>query len=160
MKNTWVIVAVVLLVLVGGYLGRHKIKAMFSGSSSAPVQTETMSPTPSASSSAMAEGAIMTKSGPKGDYLADVKGMTLYSYDKDTKDVSNCNAGCIKAWPPFMQASASASPSSANLTVIKRTEGTMQYSYKGMPLYYYVSDTKPGDITGDGVGGVWHLVKP
>ena len=33
------------------------------------------------------------------------------------------------------------------------------WAYKGMPLYYWVKDDKPGDTTGDGVGGVWHVVK-
>ena len=164
MKNTWVIVAVVLVVLVGGYLGRHKIKAMFAGSSSAPApaQTQTMTPMPSASasSSAMMEGVVMTKSSSKGDYLTDSNGMTLYMFDKDTKGVSNCNGGCIKAWPPYLQASASASTLPSNVTVIKRTDGTMQYAYSGMPVYHYASDTKVGDMTGDGIGGVWHLVKP
>ncbi len=46
------------------------------------------------------------------------------------------------------------------MTVVKRTDGTLIYAYKGMPIYYYEKDQKAGDITGDGVGGVWHLVKP
>jgi predicted lipoprotein with Yx(FWY)xxD motif len=47
-----------------------------------------------------------------------------------------------------------------NWSVTTRTDGTKQYTYKGMPLYFYSKDTKPEDVTGDGVGGVWHLVKP
>ena len=31
------------------------------------------------------------------------------------------------------------------------------WAYKGWPLYYWFKDTMAGDITGDGVGGVWHL---
>ena len=33
------------------------------------------------------------------------------------------------------------------------------WAYDGMPLYYWVKDKKPGDVTGDGVGSVWHVVK-
>jgi predicted lipoprotein with Yx(FWY)xxD motif len=48
----------------------------------------------------------------------------------------------------------------ANITVIIRTDGTKQFAWNSMPLYYYSKDAKAGDLTGDGVGGVWHLVKP
>lgn len=39
-----------------------------------------------------------------------------------------------------------------------RTDGTMQWAYEGKPLYLWTKDTKPGDVTGDGVGGVWHVI--
>ncbi len=103
----------------------------------------------------------MTKSDAKtGNYLTDSVGMTLYTYDKDTKNVSNCSGKCLAAWPAY---TAKAVPSTLpqNITTFKRADdGMTQYAWKGMPLYYYVTDKKVGDITGDGVGNVWHIVKP
>ncbi len=96
----------------------------------------------------------------KGAYLADFAGMTLYVFDKDTPGVSNCYSGCATVWPPYTSGATVQSQLPANITVIKRTDGSSQYAWKGMPLYYYATDQKPGDINGDGVGGVWHLVKP
>ena len=43
-----------------------------------------------------------------------------------------------------------------DFTIVDRTDGTKMWAFKGMPLYLWIKDTKPGDTTGDGVGGVWH----
>ena len=40
-----------------------------------------------------------------------------------------------------------------------RKDGAEQWAFKGMPLYYWAGDSKPGDTNGDGVGGVWHVLK-
>ncbi len=109
----------------------------------------------------MEDTIIAMKPDSKGvQYITDTKGMTLYIYDKDTKGVSNCYGACATAWPPYLESKdAMAQTMPANITTIKRTDGSMQYAYNSMPLYYYKSDVKPGDVTGDGVGGVWHLAK-
>lgn len=95
----------------------------------------------------------------KGSYMTDFAGMTLYTYDKDTAGVSNCSGGCLKAWPAYTSGATAQGTFPENISVITRTDGSKQFAWKGMPLYYYVSDTKAGDISGDGVGGVWHIVK-
>ena len=95
----------------------------------------------------------------KGKYMTDFNGMTLYTFDKDTSGVSNCYNGCVKAWPVYTSGATAEKTLPENITVIKRKDGTEQFAWKGMPLYYYVQDTKAGDITGDGVGGIWHIVK-
>jgi predicted lipoprotein with Yx(FWY)xxD motif len=82
--------------------------------------------------------------------LVDAKGMTLYTFAKDTKGASNCNDGCAKNWPPLM-AAADAKPM-GDWTIVKRADGSSQWAYKGMPLYTWVKDMKAGDATGDGVG--------
>ena len=87
--------------------------------------------------------------------LTDANGMTLYIFDKDTAGVSNCYDTCAEKWPPLF-ADDSAAPE-GDFTVVERTDGTKMWAYKGMPLYYWVEDMAPGDIKGDGVGGVWHL---
>ena len=87
--------------------------------------------------------------------LTDANGMTLYIFDKDTVGVTNCYDKCAVNWPPLM-ADAAAAPE-GDFTVVDRTDGTKMWAYKAMPLYFWKDDKAPGDITGDGVGGVWHL---
>jgi predicted lipoprotein with Yx(FWY)xxD motif len=45
-------------------------------------------------------------------------------------------------------------------TMLTRGDGSNQWAYKDKPLYRFAKDQKPGDLTGDGVGGVWHVAKP
>lgn len=99
-----------------------------------------------------------------GSYLTAFNGMTLYTYSKDTAGVSNCSGQCAANWPPYTVPSADAVHVSsvfktADVGTIARADGTLQVTYKGQPLYFYVKDAKPGDTLGDGVGGVWYLVK-
>ena len=91
--------------------------------------------------------------------ITDTKGMTLYTYDKDANDVSNCFGKCLQIWPPFIVKEKTQTTLENGLGTFKRTDGAMQYTWKGMPLYYYVGDKKPGDVKGDGFGGVWHVAK-
>jgi predicted lipoprotein with Yx(FWY)xxD motif len=93
-----------------------------------------------------------------GPVFADVRGMTLYTYDADRPGVPKCYGLCAIAWPPA-KASAEARPSGA-FTLISRTDGSRQWAYKGAPLYDYFRDSQPGDTTGDGDEGVWHAAIP
>ncbi|MEM9582912.1 MAG: hypothetical protein AAGA08_07325 [Pseudomonadota bacterium] len=90
--------------------------------------------------------------------LTGANGMTLYTFDKDSKGKSNCYGGCAGSWPPYL-AKAGAKAPAAGFALIKRKDGTMQWAKNGAPLYFWAGDAKPGDTTGDGVGGVWHLAK-
>ncbi|KKB85671.1 lipoprotein [Devosia limi DSM 17137] len=87
--------------------------------------------------------------------LTDANGMTLYIFDKDTAGVTNCYDKCAVNWPPLM-ADAAAAPE-GDFSIVDRTDGTKMWAYKSMPLYFWKDDKAPGDVTGDGVGGVWHL---
>src|SRR5688572_24853261 len=78
--------------------------------------------------------------------LADAKMMTLYTFAKDQPGVSNCNDNSAKNWPP-LAAAADAKPM-GDWTVITRADGTKKWAYKGMPLYTWSKDAKPGDATG------------
>ena len=91
------------------------------------------------------------------DVLVDDSGMTVYTFDKDTNGTSNCYDGCAASWPPVV--AKDGSEASGDFTIVNRRDGSAQWAYKGMPLYTWVGDAKPGDMTGDGVGGVWHVVK-
>ncbi len=86
--------------------------------------------------------------------------MTLYTFAKDASGSakSMCNGPCATNWPPLL---VDGSPAvSGDYSVITRDDGKKQLAYKGMPLYFWAKDTKPGDKTGDGfLNGAWHIVK-
>jgi len=155
--------AVILLVIIGGYLGRHQIKSMLGMSAPTPVavaptESPTSNPTVAAAPS---DNIYLTKTdSTKGQYLTDFAGMTLYTYDKDATGVSNCSGACAQKWKPYTSGATAESTLPTNITVIKRADGSSQFAWKGMPLYYYSADQNVGDLMGDGFGGVWHLVKP
>jgi len=86
--------------------------------------------------------------------ITDAKGMTLYTYDKDTAGVSNCYDKCAAAWPPAFASDGAAA--AGDFSLVKRTDGKLMWAYDGMPLYLWVKDKAPGDTTGDMVGNVWH----
>lgn len=87
----------------------------------------------------------------KGKAWTDTKGMTLYTFEKDTATKSNCNGECATEWPPLMVAADG--KASGDWTIVTRDDGTMQWALKGKPLYLWIKDTKPGDATGEGLDG-------
>lgn len=105
---------------------------------------------------------LKTASDPKlGTILVDGNGMTLYLYTKDTPNTSNCYNACATAWPPlFADSPAAVSGLPGTLSTTTRTDGKKQVTYNGWPLYYYVKDTKVGDVTGQNVGQVWFVINP
>ena len=125
----------------------------------------TTSPSATASSSAAAVGADMTvSSSSAGQIVVDSKGMTLYFFTKDVKDsgTSACTEACLTAWPIFTTTSDAPTVEGVTGTVgtIASPDGKKHVTLNGMPLYYYAKDKAPGDVTGQGVGGVWYLVSP
>jgi predicted lipoprotein with Yx(FWY)xxD motif len=96
----------------------------------------------------------------EGGVLVGPNGMTLYTFDKDSagSGKSVCNGQCATNWPPLMAADADAA--SGDYTLVTRDDGKKQWALKGKPLYYWVKDGKPGDMTGEGVMGAWHVAKP
>jgi predicted lipoprotein with Yx(FWY)xxD motif len=92
-----------------------------------------------------------------GILVDSAKGMTLYTFDKDTvSGKSVCNGDCAAKWPPYIAPSAK---KSGKYTVITRDDGKLQWAYKGKPLYFWVKDEKPGDKSGDNVNNVWHVIQ-
>jgi len=94
---------------------------------------------------------------PSGQVLTTPEGMTVYTYEKDSDGVSNCNDECAKKWPPVL-AKPGDKPR-GKLTIITRKDGTLQWADEEEPLYTYVEDKRPGDSKGDNVGGVWHAAR-
>ncbi len=94
-------------------------------------------------------------------YLADSKGMTLYYFTLDTDGKSACYGDCEKAWPVFYakDITVSSDLSASDFGTITRKDGKKETTYKGWPLYYWVQDQNPGDMTGENVHGVWFILK-
>jgi len=99
----------------------------------------------------------------KVKYLSDNYGMTLYTFDKDTQNKSNCYNGCEAKWPVFYgtidEAKLPSGIEKSDFGTITRDNGAKQTTYKSQPLYYFFKDNAPKVKSGDGVKGVWHIVK-
>ncbi len=115
-------------------------------------------------SGAFAAEPAMEMDSSMGKIYTDAKGMTLYTFDKDQKGAmaSACVDQCIANWPPFLAADGAMAEGAWTIVDVKDADGAMKkmWAHDGWPLYLWVKDTKAGDVTGDGVGGVWHAAKP
>ncbi len=97
-----------------------------------------------------------------GKILTDREGNTLYYFTKDVNDTSVCIDGCIANWPEFYSAGLYL-PSEMDrndFSSFERTDGSMQTTFKGWPLYYFANDNQAGDINGENVNNVWYVAKP
>jgi len=97
-----------------------------------------------------------------GKYFTDAKGMTLYIFKKDSPGKSFCAGPCVAKWPLYYREKVSV-PEGVNALdfgTINREDGLKQTTYKGWPLYYFVSDKAPGDVLGHAVGNVWFVANP
>jgi len=93
--------------------------------------------------------------------LTNAKGFTLYWFAPDTSTTSKCNGGCATIWPPLKGPVTLGPGVTGKAGTIKRSDGTIQATYDGHPLYTYTGDTGPGQDHGNGInasGGVWHEV--
>jgi predicted lipoprotein with Yx(FWY)xxD motif len=105
---------------------------------------------------------VVAQNAKLGNILTDSQGMTLYVFKKDKPGESVCVETCAKNWPPLtipegMQPMAG-SGIPGKLGQIERKDDTYQVTYDGMPLYRFARDSKPGDMNGQGMGGVWYVV--
>jgi predicted lipoprotein with Yx(FWY)xxD motif len=93
--------------------------------------------------------------------LANAKDLTLYWFAPDTATRSACYGTCVAYWPP-VTGPATADPGvTGTLSVIKRTDGSLQATYDGHPLYTYAGDSATGQANGNNLnlnGGLWHEV--
>jgi len=92
-----------------------------------------------------------------GWVLANARGLTLYTFTQDSPNQSNCTGECAVNWQPVIAANNAVV--TGNFSLVRRGEGTLQWAYMGKPLYTWIGDGKPGDMTGDGVGGVWNAAR-
>jgi predicted lipoprotein with Yx(FWY)xxD motif len=110
--------------------------------------------------------AVAVEASAYGRILFDGRGFVLYAFTRDTHRTSACNGACAKAWPPFLvkrRPRSGAGLAGRRLGTTRRSDGSLQATYAGRPLYYYVGDRRPGQILCQNVtefGGVWRVVRP
>jgi predicted lipoprotein with Yx(FWY)xxD motif len=97
-----------------------------------------------------------------GKFFTDSKGMTLYIFKKDSPGKSVCAGPCVEKWPLYSREKVAVPEgvNAADFGAIAREDGKRQTTYKGWPLYYFVSDKAPGDVLGQAVGNVWFVANP
>jgi predicted lipoprotein with Yx(FWY)xxD motif len=103
---------------------------------------------------------------PFGRILVDSKGITLYDFAQDKGRASTCYGACAALWPPLLTTRkpvAAPGVRASLLGTTKRKDGKLEVTYGGRPLYYFVSDRKPGQTTGQGInqfGAPWWVLSP
>ena len=120
------------------------------------------SPSSSGSSSPAAAAASTVKTATIAGVtvLTNSKGFTLYSFAPDTPATSKCNGTCAQNWPP-VQGPVTAAGVTGTFGTIKRSDGSVQATFDGHPLYTFAGDTAPGQAKGNGLnaaGGLWHEI--
>jgi predicted lipoprotein with Yx(FWY)xxD motif len=132
-----------------------------SESSTASAETK---PTPSA---AGGDGIVSAaKAGDLGTVIVDSEGFTLYDFHKDKGGKSSCYGACAGAWPPLLTEGNPQAQGAAQRNLLgttERTDGTLQVTYKGWPLYTFVGDKAPGEANGNDFsqfGAQWYALQP
>jgi predicted lipoprotein with Yx(FWY)xxD motif len=166
------------LVLTGGLVAAAVVLAACSTTGSygvAPNATPSTQPSvapvvapPSSVPSAPAYGTMIgTASTRLGSILVDSSGRTVYLFVADSSTTSNCNsASCVQYWPPVLTSGAPQAGSGVNASLLgttTRADGSVEVTYAGHPLYYFVSDKKAGDVSGQAInafGAPWYVVSP
>ena len=169
-KNSiiWSVVIVVVIVF-GGYFWWSSMPSYQSPATTTQTPTSTTTPTPSANPAtnpASPQPSPLTTltlnnsgGGVFGAYLSATNKMTLYQSTKDALNVSNCTGACATAWPPYTVSATAAATLTADpgvagkIGTIKRADGSLQVTYRGLPLYFFTGDTQPGDTKGEAVNG-------
>ncbi len=170
-KRGWAAIALGPLVLLvaacgsssttpGSAYGNSSATPMATGSASSPGSTTGMGT--SSTSGGMSSTVTLTiKDSKIGNVLANAKGETIYWYSKDMKGgPSTCTGSCLSAWPLVTGAPVASMgvKFAGKLGSVKDANGAVQATYNGYPLYTYTGDMAPVDTSGNGAGGVWHVI--
>jgi predicted lipoprotein with Yx(FWY)xxD motif len=97
-----------------------------------------------------------------GKVLVDANGRTVYMLTADSSGTSTCSSACLTYWPPVAPSKADAAVT-GKVATTTTTSGSKIATVGGWPLYTFIQDQKPGDVTGEGIsnfGGVWYAVSP
>jgi predicted lipoprotein with Yx(FWY)xxD motif len=100
-----------------------------------------------------------------GPVVADGRGEAFYVFAGEKSSRSRCYGACADRWPPVLangKPRAGPGAHSRLLGTTRRTDGKVQLTYAGHPMYYYAGDA-PGRILCQGVtefGGLWLVVRP
>ncbi len=165
-----VVVSIAVAALLAG-CGSSSSSSSSSAASAPPASTSAQraygvaSSAPAASSAPVA--LVVSKPNKLGTVLgAGPKRLTVYLFEADKGSTSSCSGACAAVWPPVTttgQPKAVAGALTADLSTIKRPDGSVQVTYKGHPLYYYAKDGDAKDAYGQGLkqfGAGWYVLAP
>ena len=142
------------------------------GSSSSSAKEDPPSAPASASTATLVSAKSAAK-GPKlkivdsdyGEILASGRGRALYLFTADSGKTSNCSGDCATAWPPYIVKSkpvAGPGVKSGKIGTTRRSDGRLQATYAGHPVYFYEGDNEPGEVLCQAVnefGGFWYVIR-
>jgi predicted lipoprotein with Yx(FWY)xxD motif len=146
---------------------RHLLRLTTAVTCVAVAGTQLATGTPHASSKAAPT--VSVRSTKYGKILINSKGFTLYMWVKDKPNKSACSGGCLSVWPFVIVAGKPSSGRGINQkllgTITVKVKGKTEHelTYNRFPMYTFVSDTKPGVVSGQGnttFGGAWWLMSP
>jgi predicted lipoprotein with Yx(FWY)xxD motif len=156
------VLATALISGCGGGGGPSSSGSSGTGTGTGVTTPATVAPNPETNPSAFVSLGSVAK---LGLVLTDSQGLVLYGFEGDSGTQSACYGRCAEVWPPLTTEGPpqpSNGAAASKLGTIKRSDGTMQVTFAGQPLYTYVADKKPGEANGDGrssFGGSWFALK-
>ncbi|MBC2639796.1 MULTISPECIES: hypothetical protein [unclassified Rhodococcus (in: high G+C Gram-positive bacteria)] len=125
----------------------------------APPSPNPLSPPQPTGNGSAADYELAVRETPIGTVLTNGDGFTLYLFDEDTSTTIGCTGPCADIWPPALGTPSAGAPLPGSVGTTTRPDGAEQATYDGHPLYRFAKDTAPGQTSGDGVKGTWHVVK-
>jgi predicted lipoprotein with Yx(FWY)xxD motif len=136
--------------------------AATAGSAYGPTSAAPTASMPASTPAASGQDMLTVRKTSAGYVLATKTGQTIYWYSDDVKGSgkSTCSGSCLTAWPAVTGSPMAASgvQLAGKLGTITRSGGVIQATYNGYPLYTYAQDMSPGQVLGNGAGGVWHVI--
>jgi predicted lipoprotein with Yx(FWY)xxD motif len=152
MRGLWSAAALATVVLAVAACG----SSSSSSSSAAAPSSSPAAAAGSSSSASSAESMVLSRTINGTAVLTNSAGFTLYWFGRDTSTTSACSGSCATYWPPVTGPVTAGPGVTGTLGTITRSDGTVQATYDGHPLYTYAGDSAPGQAKGNGLNGVWH----
>lgn len=110
---------------------------------------------------------LTTHASPLGTIVASARGRTVYVFDDDHQGAttSACTGACRAAWPLVTyrgtrRTKVRVAGVTGKVGSIPAGTGRRQVTLDGWPLYRYAGDGAPGQVNGQGSGGIWWVVTP
>ncbi len=154
MQKIWGAAALAALALAVSACGSSSSSSAASGSTPAAAGSS-----PAASASAASSTTLTARTIGSQQVVTNSVGLTVYWFVPDTSTTSKCTGSCATYWPPVKGPATAMSGVTGTLATITRSDGTVQATYDGHPLYTYAGDTAPGQAKGNGLnasGGLWY----
>ena len=134
----------------------------YGGGAPSSAQPSTSAPSTSTAPAASGETELQTADSSLGTIIVDGAGKSIYVFDSDTpgNGKSVCEGVCLAMWPPVVAGAEATKVDgiTGEIGSITRSDGTMQVTLNGSPLYYFKGDAAKGDVNGQGFGGIWWVV--